>query len=127
MGCSRGVPLATIQTCIIHLIRGTFRYASKKHWDQIAREFKPISTAPSATAARAAFEDFEAAWAAKYRAISEFWRSAWEQFTAFLDCDVEIRKVLCSTNAIESLNAKPVVNKAPDTPNSGHSQDSVIN
>jgi transposase-like protein len=74
MGCSRGVPLATIQTCTIHLIRGTFLYASKKHWDQIARECSiPSPPPPSATAAWAVFEDFEAAWAAKYRAISELW------------------------------------------------------
>lgn len=99
-------PLATIQTCIIHLIRGTFRYASKKYWDRISRELKPIYTAPSPASAWAAFEEFEATWAPRYPAISQLWRSAWEQFTPFLDYDIEIRKVLCSTNAIESLNAR---------------------
>lgn len=99
-------PLATVQTCIIHLIRGTFRYASKRYWDQIARDLKPIYTAVSAQAAWAAFEDFEERWATTYPAISRLWREAWEQFIPFLDYDVEIRRVLCSTNAIESLNAR---------------------
>lgn len=99
-------PLATIQTCIIHLIRGTFRYASKKYWDQIAKDLKPIYTAPSAEAAWAGFEAFEEKWCKAYPAISTLWRSAWEQFTPFLAYDVEIRQVLCSTNAIESLNAR---------------------
>lgn len=99
-------PLATIQARTIHLIRDTFRYAWEKYWDRIARELKPIYTAPSATAAWTAFEELETPWASKYPAISGLWRSAWEQFTPFLDYDVEIRKVLCSTNAIESLNAR---------------------
>lgn len=99
-------PLSTIQTCIIHLIRGTFRYASKKYWDRVARELKPIYTAPSAAAAWAAFEEFEAEWGTKYPAISQLWRSAWQEFIPFLDYHIEIRKVLCSTNAIESLNAR---------------------
>lgn len=99
-------PLATIQTCIIHLIRGTFRSASKKDWDRIARELKPIYQAPSAKAAFAAFEEFGTNRARRYPAISGLWRSAWEEFTPFLEYDIEIRKVLCSTNAIESLNSR---------------------
>ncbi|GAB10980.1 putative transposase for insertion sequence element [Gordonia araii NBRC 100433] len=99
-------PLAKVQTCIIHLIRGTFRYASRKYWDHIARDLKPIYTAPSAAAAWAAFEEFEEKWGKPYPAIPRLWRDAWEQFIPFLDYDVEIRRVLCSTNAIESLNAR---------------------
>lgn len=99
-------PQALVQTCIIHLIRGTFRYASKRYWDAIARDLRPIYTAPSAEAAWAAFEEFEEKWATAYPAVSRLWRDAWEQFIPFLDYDVEIRRVLCSTNAIESLNAR---------------------
>lgn len=99
-------PLAVVQTCIIHLIRNTFRYASKKYWGQIASDLKSIYTAPTPEAAWRAFEEFEEKWATPYPAISKLWRSAWEQFTPFLDYDVEIRRVLCSTNAIESLNAR---------------------
>ena len=50
-------------------------------------------------------DDLEDTWGGKYRAIIRLWRNAWEQFIPFLDYDVEIRRVLCSTNAIESLNA----------------------
>ena len=99
-------PQALVQTCIIHLIRGTSRYASKRYWDHIARDLRPIYTAPSAKAAWAAFEEFEEKWATASPAISRLWRDAWEQFIPFLDYDVEIRRVLCSTNAIESLNAR---------------------
>jgi putative transposase len=97
---------AVVQTCIIHLIRGTFRYASKKYWEALARDLRPIYTAPSAEAAWAAFEELEEKWGTPYPAISRLWRSAWEQFIPFLAYDVEIRTVLCSTNAIESLNAR---------------------
>ena len=99
-------PEAVVQTCVIHLIRGTFRYASKKYWGQIAADLKPIYRAPSREAAWAAFEEFENKWGKPYPAISQLWRNAWEQFVPFLDYDAEIRAVLCSTNAIESLNAR---------------------
>jgi putative transposase len=99
-------PEAVVQTCIIHLIRNTFRYASKKYWSQLASDLKPIYAAPHRDAAWRAFEEFEEKWGTPYPAIGRLWRDAWEQFTPFLDYDVEIRKVLCSTNAIESLNAR---------------------
>ena len=99
-------PAAIVQTCIIHLIRGTFRYASKRYWDQLARDLRPIYTAPSADAAWAAFEELEEKWGKPYPAIPKLWRAAWEEFIPFLDYPVEIRRVLCSTNAIESLNAR---------------------
>jgi putative transposase len=99
-------PLATVQTCVIHLIRGTFRYASKRYWEALARDLRPIYTAPTAEAAWAAFEALEETWGALYPAIGKLWRSSWEEFIPFLAYDVEIRRVLCSTNAIESLNAR---------------------
>ncbi len=99
-------PLATVQTCVIHLIRGTFKYASKRYWEQLAKDVRPIYTAASAKDAWAAFEALEEKWGKPYPAIPKLWRAAWEQFIPFLDYDVEIRRVLCSTNAIESLNAR---------------------
>jgi len=99
-------PLTTVQTCIIHLIRGTFRYASKRFWEAIAKDLRPIYTAPTVAAAEEALAYLEEKWGKAYPAIPKLWRSAWEQFIPFLDYDVEIRKVLCSTNAIESLNAR---------------------
>ncbi|MEX5711701.1 IS256 family transposase [Parafrankia sp. FMc6] len=99
-------PATTVQTCIIHLIRNTFRLTSRADHDAVKRDLKPIYTASSAAAAEAAMDDFEEAWGKKYRAVIRLWRNAWEEFTPFLDYDVEIRRVLCSTNAIESLNAR---------------------
>lgn len=99
-------PLTTVQTCIIHLIRNTFRLASKKDWDALRRDVKPIYTAVNAAEARAAFEELTERWGRKYGAIVRLWDNAWEEFIPFLDYDVEIRRVICSTNAIESLNAR---------------------
>jgi putative transposase len=99
-------PLTTVQTCIIHLIRNTLRLASKKDWDALKRDVKPIYTAPNAAGARAAFEELTERWGSKYGAIVRLWENAWEEFIPFLDYDVEIRRVICSTNAIESLNAR---------------------
>ena len=94
-----------VQTCVVHLIRNTFKYSSKKYWGEIARDLKPVYTAVNADAAAAAFEAFEAKWCIRYPAISKLWRGAWDNFVPFLDLDIEIRNLLSSTNAIESLNA----------------------
>jgi putative transposase len=99
-------PLTIVQTCIIHLIRNTFRLASKRDWDALKRDVKPIYTAVNATAARVALDELTDKWGARYGAIIRLWESAWEQFIPFLDYDLEIRRVICSTNAIESLNAR---------------------
>jgi putative transposase len=99
-------PLTTVQTCIIHLIRNTFKLASKKDWDALKRDVRPIYTAVNPTAARAALEELTEKWGKKYGAIIRLWESAWEEFIPFLDYDLEIRTVICSTNAIESLNAR---------------------
>jgi len=99
-------PLTTVQTCIIHLIRNTFRLSSRKDWDALKHDVKPIYTAVNAEAARAALEELTEKWGNKYGAIIRLWNNAWEEFIPFLDYDVEIRTVLCSTNAIESLNAR---------------------
>src|SRR6516165_8996612 len=99
-------PQAIVQTCVVHLIRNTFHLASKRDWDALRRDVKPIYTAVNAEAARAALGQLAEAWGTRYPAIIRLWENAWEQFIPFLDYDVEIRKVLCSTNAIESLNAR---------------------
>jgi putative transposase len=99
-------PEALVQTCIIHLIRNTFRLTSRRYWDEIKRDLKPIYTAVNATAARAAFDELAAKWGDRYPAVVRLWDNAWSEFIPFLDYDVEIRQVICSTNAIESLNAR---------------------
>jgi putative transposase len=99
-------PRTIVQTCLIHLIRNTFRLASKRDWDALKRDLRPVYTAVNATAARAAFDDLAEKWGTRYPAIVRLWNNAWEEFIPFLDYDAEIRTVLCSTNAIESLNAR---------------------
>ncbi|MGK2887152.1 MAG: IS256 family transposase [Rhodococcus sp. (in: high G+C Gram-positive bacteria)] len=98
--------LAVVQTCIIHLIRNTFRFASRKFWDEMSRDLKPVYTAPSESAAKERFAEFTKKWGQQYPAIIKMWNAAWSEFVPFLDYDVEIRRVICSTNAIESVNAR---------------------
>ena len=92
-------PAAIVQACVIHLIRATLRYASRRSWERLAKDLRAIYTAPTAEAAWAAFEELEETWGATYPAIPRLWRAAWEEFTPFLAYDVEIRRVLFSTNA----------------------------
>jgi len=99
-------PQATVQTCIIHLIRNSFRYASRKYWDALSKDLRPIYTAVNADAAATALDALEEEWGARYPAMIKLWRASWSEFIPFLDYHVEIRRVLCSTNAIESLNAR---------------------
>ena len=95
-----------VQTCVVHLIRNTFRYASRKYWDQIAKDLRPIYQAKTVEAAGAALDRFAGNWEARYPAAVKLWHDAWEEFIPFLHWDVEIRKVISTTNTIESLNAR---------------------
>jgi putative transposase len=99
-------PYARVQACILHLIRNTFRYASRRDWDELSRDLRPVYTAATADAAQTRFAEFAGKWGGQYPAIIALWRAAWQEFIPFLDYDVEIRKIICSTNAIESLNAR---------------------
>ena len=99
-------PQTIVQTCIIHLIRNTFRLSSKRNWDALKRDVKPIYTAVNAAAARDVFEQLAERWGQRYPAIVRLWDNAWAEFIPFLDYDIEIRRVLWSTNGIESLNAR---------------------
>ncbi|HZN76793.1 MAG TPA: IS256 family transposase [Micromonosporaceae bacterium] len=95
-----------VQACVLHLIRNTFRYASRKDFDALAKDLRPVYTAANEQAAAARFDEFADTWGARYPAIIRLWRAAWTEFIPFLDYDVEIRRIICSTNAIESLNAR---------------------
>jgi putative transposase len=99
-------PLATVQSCVVHLVRGTFRYASKVHWSAITKALRTVYTAPTTDAAEARFAEFETEWGDRYPAIIRLWRSLWEHFTPFLAFPPEIRKVIYTTNAVESLNSR---------------------
>jgi putative transposase len=99
-------PQTIVQTCIVHLLRNSFRYASRKDWSQIAKDLKPVYTAPSEAAALDRFAEFAGKWEKRYPAIIGLWTNAWAEFVPFLQFDTEIRTVICTTNAIESINAR---------------------
>jgi putative transposase len=99
-------PQALTQTCIVHLLRNSFRYASRRDWAAIARDLKPIYTAASEAEALERLADFSGAWEATYPAIVRLWEHAWAEFVPFLAFDHQIRTVIATTNAIESLNAR---------------------
>jgi putative transposase len=99
-------PRTIVQTCIVHLIRNTFRLVPSQDRDAVKRDIKPIYSAPSPDAAAIAMDELEEKWKKKYGAMIRLWRNAWEEFIPFLDYDLEIRTMICSTNAIESLNAR---------------------
>jgi transposase-like protein len=99
-------PDATVQTCVVHLVRNSLRYASKKHWSQITRQMRRIYEAKTVAAAEAEFEDFAEQWRETYPAMIGSWEKAWGEFVPFLEFPVELRKIVYTTNAIESLNAR---------------------
>ena len=99
-------PQAITQTCVVHLLRASFRYAARQDWDALAKALRPVYTAATEQAALERFVEFEAAWGRKYPAIVKLWNAAWAEFVPFLNFDVEIRRVVCTTNAIESINAR---------------------
>ena len=91
---------------ILGLWRASFRYAARRHGDAIARALKPVCTAAAGAAALERFMEFAEAWGGRYPAIVKLWEDAWAEFVPFLSFDAEIRRVICSTNAIESVNAR---------------------
>lgn len=99
-------PRTIVQTCIVHLMRASFRYSARQDWDAISRALKPVYHAPTAAAAEERFLEFQEEWGAKYPAIVKLWSDAWAEFVPFLQFDAEIRRVVCTTNAIESVNAR---------------------
>ncbi|QYA98317.1 IS256 family transposase [Streptomyces anulatus] len=99
-------PATIVQTCVVHLLRNSFRYAARQDWEKIAKALKPVYTAPTEDAALERFLEFSETWGKKYPAIVRLWEGAWAEFVPFLQFDVEIRKIVCTTNAIESVNAR---------------------
>jgi transposase-like protein len=99
-------PEATVQTCVVHMVRNSLRYSSKKHWTKITAAMREIYTAPTVEAAEARFAEFAGEWQQLYPAMIQAWRSVWTEFVPFLEFPAELRKVVYTTNAIESLNAR---------------------
>lgn len=97
-------PQALVQTCVIHLIRASTRFCTWKDRRAVAAALRPIYTALTVEVAESAMDDFEIEWGTKYPGIVRTWRSAWEQFTPFLRFPPEIRKIVYTTNMVESIN-----------------------
>jgi putative transposase len=93
-----------VQTCVIHLIRASLRYVSWEDRKKITAALRPVYTAVNEAAARAALEQLRASFGKKAPGVIAVWERAWEQFIPFLQFDTAIRKVIYTTNAIESMN-----------------------
>ena len=100
-------PATTLQTCIVHLIRNSLDYASWKDRKALAAAIRPIYSAVSAEAAEAALDEFEqGTWGRKFPTVVAAWRRAWDRVIPFFAFPPEVRRVIYTTNAIESVNAQ---------------------
>ncbi len=100
-------PATTLQTCIVHLIRNSLDFARWKDRKALAAAIKPIYTAVSAEAAEAELNAFEAGpWGQKFPTVVAAWRRAWDRVIPFFAFPPEVRRVIYTTNAIESVNAR---------------------
>ncbi|WP_159322636.1 IS256 family transposase, partial [Spiribacter roseus] len=110
-------PDCVVQTCIVHLIRYSMQFASWKERKALAQALRPIYAAPSADAAEQALADFEQGpWGRKYPAVVASWQQRWSEVIPFFAFSPEVRRIIYTTNAIESLNRR--VRKA--VRNKGH-------
>lgn len=103
-------PHAKVQLCIVHMVRNSLRFVPWKDKQQVARDLKKIYSSPTTTEAEAELEQFANTWDSKYPAISKSWREHWPNLITLFDYPDEIRRVIYTTNAIESLNS--VIRKA---------------
>jgi putative transposase len=97
-------PQATVQTCIVHLVRHSLNFCAWKDRKSVAADLRQIYEAVNADQATVALDAFEAAWGDKYASIAPAWRRAWEEVTPFFAFPPAVRKIIYTTNAIESLN-----------------------
>jgi putative transposase len=97
-------PRAQVQLCIVHLVRNGLNYVSWKERKTVAADLKPIYRAASSEDAWQQLEAFAKKWDGRYPSISQMWRRNWEQVSPFFGYPAEIRKVIYTTNAVESLN-----------------------
>jgi putative transposase len=97
-------PQAIVQTCVVHLIRASMRYVSWKERKTVSAALKEIYRAPNEAAALEALERFEERFGDRYPAAGKVWRDAWDRFVPMLDYPPAIRRVLYTTNVVESLN-----------------------
>jgi putative transposase len=100
-------PATTLQTCIVHLIRNSLDFASWKDRKQLAAALRPVYAAPSAEAAAQVLDEFERGpWGQKYPTVAASWRRAWDRVIPFFAFPPAVRRVVYTTNAIESLHSQ---------------------
>ncbi|WAX77150.1 transposase [Streptomyces sp. KMM 9044] len=99
-------PRTVVQRCVVHLIRQSLRYASRRDWPEVAAGLKPVHTGVNGARARERLDEFDAKWGHKYGSIAAVRQRAWSEFVPFLAFPDAIREVVHSTNSIESLNAR---------------------
>ena len=97
-------PKAVVQLCIVHMVRHSLNYVSWKRRKEVAADLRRIYTAATAEQAELMLGEFEQRWDAEYLPIGQSWRRNWSRLTPFFDYPPEIRKVIYTTNAIESVN-----------------------
>ncbi len=97
-------PQTEIQKCVVHQIRNSIRYVSYKDTKKLLANLKPVYTAPSEEAAQAALEEFENIWGAKYPLVVQSWQRNWAEIATFFKYPPEIRKLIYTTNMIESYH-----------------------
>lgn len=97
-------PKTQVQLCIVHMVRHTMNYVSWKQRREVAADLRTIYTAPTADAAALALAQFAAKWDKSHAAMSQVWERNWQRIIPFFEFPAEIRKVIYTTNAVESLN-----------------------
>lgn len=98
-------PRTTVQTCVVHLIRASMRFVNYKDRKKVAAALKTVYTAPTVEAAEAALLELaDSELGRRYPATVSTWTAAWERFIPFLEFPPEVRRIIYTTNAIESLN-----------------------
>jgi putative transposase len=97
-------PKTVVQTCVVHVIRNAMKFVSYADRKKVAAGMRAIYTAPSLEAAEVAFTDFDADFGEQYPGAVDVWRRAWNEFIPFLDYPPELRLIVYTTNAIESIN-----------------------
>ena len=116
-------PQAMVQTCIVHLVRHSLNFCAWKDRKAVAADLRQIYQAATADQAAVALDAFEAIWGCKYASIAPAWRRAWEEVTPFFAFPPAVRKIIYTTNAIESLNR--VIRKSIKTRGSFPTEDAA--
>jgi len=98
-------PMATVQTCVVHMIRNSLRYVGYKERKDVAADLMPVYKAINPEEAESALNMFEGKWGSKFPTIAQGWRARWDQFVPFLSFPADLRKVMYTTNQVEAVNS----------------------